>query len=323
MTSRAAISRRQPTGTDLLAVPTRLANLVERQSGVLTRTQLHECGMTTAAVRAALAARRWRAFGRNVIVVHNGQITETQRQWIAVLLPQKLAALAGPTAAAEGGLLGFESEQIHVVVPHDTHVRVPSWIKLHESRRFGPADALLTAGLPRTRPPRSLIDTATWSRRPRRACAVLCAGVQQRLVTPEALDTELSRAGAVRHVAIMRAILGDIAGGGHTLAEIDLGPLARRAGLPLPRRQALRREPNGKIRYVDAEFDLPDGTLLAVEIDGAMHLQPFSWWDDMDRQNEIVIGRQPVLRFPSLTVRLNEERVVDQLRRMRLAYTRP
>src|SRR5690348_17548472 len=46
LTSRAAISRRQPTGTDLLAVPTRLANLVERQSGVLTRTQLHECGMT-------------------------------------------------------------------------------------------------------------------------------------------------------------------------------------------------------------------------------------------------------------------------------------
>lgn len=258
-----------------------------------------------------------------MIVVHNGQLTEPQRRWVAVLLPEKLVALAGPTAAAAAGLQGFEAERVHVVVPHDTHVRVPSWIKLHESRRFGPRDALMSAGIPRTRPSRALVDTATWSRRPRRACAVLCAGVQQRLVTPEALETELRRAGAVRHVAIMRAILGDIAGGGHTLAEIDLGPLAYRAGLPPPRRQVLRREPNGKIRYIDVEFDLPDGTVLAVEIDGAMHLRPLSWWDDMDRQNEIVIGRRPLLRYASVTVRLDKERVVDQLRRMRLAYTRP
>lgn len=117
-----------------------------------------------------------------------------------------------------------------------------------------------------------------------------------------------------------RDIVGDISGGGHTLAEIDLGPLARQAGLPAPRRQALRRERSGRVRYVDAEFELPDGTVLAVEIDGAVHLKPASWWEDLDRQNELVIGGVPVLRFASLTLRLEPARVISQLARMRAAH---
>jgi very-short-patch-repair endonuclease len=67
-------------------------------------------------------------------------------------------------------------------------------------------------------------------------------------------------------------------------------------------------------------FDLPDGSVVVVEVDGFVHLKPISWWDDMSRQNEIVIGGRPVLRFPSVTVRLDPDQVVGQLRRMRLAH---
>jgi very-short-patch-repair endonuclease len=74
------------------------------------------------------------------------------------------------------------------------------------------------------------------------------------------------------------------------------------------------------VRYLDAEFELPDGTVLAVEVDGAVHLKPLAWWEDMDRQNEVVIGGSPVLRFPSVTVRLSPNRVVDQLNRIRIAH---
>jgi hypothetical protein len=237
------------------------------------------------------------------------------------LLPGKPAALAGLSAAAESGLRGFEPDDVHVVVAHKTDVRLPRWVKVHESRRFSESDIDHISLPPRTRSTRSIVDAATWSRYPRRACVILCAAVQQRLVTADQLAAELALAGRIRHVQIMRDILGDIGGGGHTLAEIDLGKLAARAGLGPPRRQVTRREPGGGVRYLDAEFLLPDGNVLAVEVDGRGHMAVETWVDDSDRQNEVVIGRRIVLRFPSLTVRINGARVVDQLRRIRLAHT--
>jgi hypothetical protein len=305
----------------LLAIPAELRPAFDRQRGVLTRRQLAGFGIGEPEVRHGVEARRWRIFGRTVVVLQNSPLTPEQRIWVAVLLPDKPTALAGLTAAAAAGLRGFEPDEVHIVVAHGSDVGLPRWVKLHESRRFSESDIDWTAAPARTHVARSAIDGATWSRYPRRACAILCAAVQQRLVTAHQLRTELDVAGSVRHVQIMRDVLGDIAGGGHTLAEIDLGPLAARAGLPPPRRQAVRKERGGRVRYLDAEFDLPDGTSLAVEIDGAVHLRPESWWDDTDRQNEVVIGGSPMLRFPSLTLRLEPTRVVDQLLRMRLAHT--
>ncbi len=273
-------------------------------------------------IETAARARRWRTWGRNVVVLQNAPLTAAQREWVAVLLPGKPAALAGLSAAAAAGLRGFEPDRVHVLVRHAAEARMPGWVKLHESRRFTGSDINSAAAPARTRIARSLIDGATWSRYPRRACAILCAGVQQRLVTADELTTELRAAGPIRHVAIMRQVLGDISGGAHTLAEIDLGKLASRAGLPPPTRQGMRKDPSGQLRYLDAEFDLPDGAVLAVEVDGRGHLEVEQWVDDADRDNEVVIGGRNVLRYPSITVRLNGARVIDQLRRIRLAHTR-
>jgi hypothetical protein len=316
---RAEQQRRTPTGADLATVSAALAHLADRQSGVVTRDQLLEHGLPVQQIVSAIRAGRWRALGRRVVVLHNAALSHEQRQWAAVLFPAKPTALAGLSGATAGGLRGFEPDHAHIVVAHDTRTNLPSWVKVHESRRFSPAD-IAEASPPRTRIARSLVDAAAWSRRPRRACAILCAGVQQRLVTADRLGEELATAGSVRHAAIMRAIIGDIGGGGHTLAEIEFGPLAKRAGLPAPRQQSRRREPDGRYRYLDVELDLPDGTVLVVEIDGLGHIDIENWTDDLDRQNEVVIDGRPVLRFPSMIVRLNGDRVVDQLRRMRLAH---
>jgi hypothetical protein len=316
---RAERQRRHPGAADLAAVQPALAELARRQCGVVTRDQLLAHGWTHAQIATAIRNGRWRALGRRVIILHNAPLTGDQRIWAAVLFPVKPAALAGLSASAAAGLRGFEPEHVHVVVAHDTRTNMPAWVKIHESRRFAPGDAV-AGSPPRTGTARSLIDAAAWSQWPRRACAILCAGVQQRLVTADQLGAELALAGSVRHAAIMRDILGDIGGGGHTLAEIDFGPLARRAGLGPPSRQRTRRDPDGKVRYLDVVLTLPDGVELVVEVDGRGHLQVETWTDDLDRQNEVVIDGKPVLRFPSVIVRLNGGRVVDQLRRMRLAH---
>lgn len=323
MVTRQTLAARMSGADDLLAVDGSCRALLESQCGVATRQQLLAYGITAARIAANIAALRWRAVGRHVVVLSNAPLTDAQRSWVAVLLLEKPCALAGASASSAAGLVGFEPERVHILVAHGTHVALPTWVKVHESRRFSVADVNPVALPPRTRTPRSLIDAAAWSSNPRRACAILCGGVQQRIVTTQALAIALPAAGRVRHARIMREILGDISGGGHTLAEIDFGALAERAGFAPPRRQVLRREPSGRVRYLDVELDLPDRTRVVVEIDGAAHQQVLQGSDDMTRQNEIVIHGVPVLRYSSLTVRLDGARVVEQLARMRARHLGP
>jgi hypothetical protein len=93
------------------------------------------------------------------------------------------------------------------------------------------------------------------------------------------------RAGTLPHRASYLAVAGDIEGGARSLTEIDFRLLARLAGLPTPRGQAVRLDRLGRRRYLDADF----GT-FAVEVDG------------------------PTLRFPLVGIYLQRDRVVDQLR---------
>lgn len=51
-----------------------------------------------------------------------------------------------------------------------------------------------------------------------------------------------------------------------------------------------------------------------MEIDGAIHLRPLSYWDDMEWHNDLVIitGR-PILRFATVAIRLLPATVESQL----------
>ena len=153
-------------------------------------------------------------------------------------------------------------------------------------------------------------------RNPRPACGILAAGVQQRLTTPEQLAAAVVGQDWLRHHAILRLAVDDIAQGAQALSEIDLGRLCRRFGLPDPIRQEVRVERTGRRRYLDAVWRRRDGKRVVVEVDGALHLVPRRWWDDQLRQNELVIAGSLVLRFPSVIVRLEPALVADQLRRI-------
>jgi hypothetical protein len=107
----------------------------------------------------------------------------------------------------------------------------------------------------------------------------------------------------------------DIGQGAHALSEIDFARLCRRHGLPEPCRQAVRRDSNGRRRYLDAKWRRSDGRDVVAEVDGALHLIARRWWDDQLRQNELVLVGDLVLRFPSVVVRCEPLLVIDQLRR--------
>jgi hypothetical protein len=151
--------------------------------------------------------------------------------------------------------------------------------------------------------------------KPRSACGLLAAVVQQGLARAEELRAAVDAVPNARHRRAMRAALDDIAQGSQSLSEIDFVRLCRRHGLPLPTRQAVRVDATGRRRYLDVEWRLPDGRVVAVEVDGALHLNARQWVDDQLRQNEVVLGGTVVLRFPSVVVREEPWLVVAQLRR--------
>jgi hypothetical protein len=144
---------------------------------------------------------------------------------------------------------------------------------------------------------------------------VLAAGVQQRLTTAPRLLEELSLAGAVRHRRLMAAALVDIAGGAQAVSEMDFSRFCARHGLPVPTRQTVRRDHDGRRRYLDATLTSPTGKVIHVEIDGALHLVVGTYWDDMSRANDLAIARELVLRLPSFVIHADDPAAVAQLRR--------
>jgi hypothetical protein len=285
-----------------------LTDIAAAQDDVISRRQLAALGYDRDAVRAQIAARRWQVAGNRVIVLHNGPLTVAQHRWAAVL-SQHNSALAGLTAAAEHGLTGFDHEAVHLLVPFGTRITANDGVRIHVSRRFSANDIHPARRIPSVRIERALVDAASWTPWPRKACAVLAAGVQQRLTTAERLRPELLLASRAKHHGLLSQVVGDIEGGADSFAEIDLGWLARRAGVPPPRRQVFRYDAAGRRRWLDADFDG-----FSVEVDGAVHLKPLRYWDDMERQNDlIIVTGKPMLRFATVAIRLLPLIVIGQL----------
>ena len=109
---------------------------------------------------------------------------------------------------------------------------------------------------------------------------------------------------------LIRVTLNDIAGGAEALSEIDFGRLVRRFGLPNPDRQVVRRDGRGRRRWLDVYFDKWG---VVVEIDGFWHMEAETWWADMERDNELTIAGERVLRYPTFVVREQPETVARQI----------
>ncbi|CAA9315681.1 MAG: hypothetical protein AVDCRST_MAG61-2490 [uncultured Friedmanniella sp.] len=68
------------------------------------------------------------------------------------------------------------------------------------------------------------------------------------------------------------------------------------------------------MRYLDAEWVLPDGSHLVLEIDGAHHLDVGQWESDLRRERAVVLSGRRVLRASSTEVRLEPQRIARDLR---------
>jgi len=291
-----------------------LAELAQQQAGVLHREQLAALGVDHRVVTRHVRASRWTTWGRRVVALQNVPLTGGQLWWAAVLHAGPGSALASLTALESGGLTGFEDRvATHIVVPRGIKVPTRPGLVVHESRRLSREDLHPGRTLPQLRPPRACIDAASWTRNPRRAIAVLAATVQQRLCRADQLQAALATAGPIRHARLMRTHLHDIVGGAEALSEIDLVGLCRTFGLEPPAQQEVRRGSDGRRRYLDCLWELPDGSTLVLEVDGAHHLSVGQWSRDMRRERSLVLRVGKVLRCSAYEARCEQAALAADL----------
>ncbi|BBH67200.1 hypothetical protein ACTI_38850 [Actinoplanes sp. OR16] len=156
-----------------------------------------------------------------------------------------------------------------------------------------------------------MIDAAQWAFSDTEAISLVASVFQQRLVTVEQAAAILRDGRWRRRRKVIEGAVVDAAGGSESAYEIEFLRLCRRAGLPEPSRQAVRRDRDGRHRYRDVFFER---WRVQVEIDGSQHMEVRGWYADMRAGNEIAISGVRLLRFPGWAVRYRPEEVVADVR---------
>ncbi len=281
-----------------------------QQDDVILVRQLIAAGMSYDQVRWRVRTGRWQSPLRGVIVLHSGPPTPRQRQWATLLWAGEEAALSAATAAELGGLRGYADSRVHVCVPSHQRQRTTPGIVVHRSSTLNPTELVPDRMPRRVRIDRALVELAVGKLRSDDACAILAAGVQQRLVTTEALVLRLTADRHLRHRRELLEALADISGGSQSIAELLAMRLIRSEGIPEPRRQA-SIVVDGRPRLVDLYWDDYDA---GAEILGGFHMEVRNWWRDLRRDAEIRSTGTSLIYLPAFALRSEPATVMGLLR---------
>ncbi len=289
--------------------------LMFHQHHVVSRQQAMRF-LSPSAIRHRLHTRRWLQIHRGVYVTTTGALTTSQLRWIAVLAAapepeSETAFIAGRSALAAHGLRGLRDRRIDLLVPGSRKVtHPPQWAVVHRTRQLPRVDRFWAGALPVTSTARSVVDAAQWATTDNESRLIVAMAFQQGKVSRAAIESLLART-EVRRRSLITLTAADAAGGAHSLAELDYLSASRQAGLPEPKLQHVRRDASGRRRYLDVIYEEFG---VHVEIDGAHHLDVRRAWADMERQNQLWIKGDRLLRFPAWLVRERPGDVIDQVR---------
>jgi hypothetical protein len=229
---------------------TAFRELARRQADVASLRQLHQLKVTWQHVGARVRAGSWQEIGPSVIVLHGGPLSDRQKLWAAVLHAGRGAALGGLTAATADGLEGFAPNAFQVSTPHGSnrgdleHEQLR--VRVHESRRLADADVHPSRKPRRTRFPRSIVDAASLASSDGRCRAIIAASVQQRLARPADLLVVAGRRKTLPRRALIIETIRDVEGGSQSLPELEYLQGLRQTGLPVPSRQRIVQDSNGR-----------------------------------------------------------------------------
>lgn len=299
-------------------LPTELIALAQAQGGMLARRQLRRLGVNRDQVAANVRAQRWAERSSVVVSTFTGELTREQRAWLGVLHAGPPAIVGGYSSLERQGLKNWHRDDITILVDDEEHLEPLEGIDWFRTRR--PLDVWHAKNhtLPMARVEPAALLQAAYEPHWRTAQGILAAVVQQKMTTPAALREQLERMKPLRRAPQFRVLLTEFEGGAQSLAEIDVTRMCVDYGLPLPTRQKRRKDRSGKWRYTDCEWELPDGRVLVMEVDGAFHMDVEHWEDDIQRQRGLTTPGRVVVRCTSREVRDEPFQLAADLRALGL-----
>jgi very-short-patch-repair endonuclease len=263
------------------ALPAHCRELLELQSGVISRRQARSLGVPEDLIDGRLRVGAWRQLQWGVYATFTGEPARAALLWAAVLRAGPDAALSHQSAAELDHLTSQPSPRIHVTVPRERRVRGATGVVIHRSDRVGAArhPVLLP---PRTRIEETVVDLTQTARTFDDAFHWLCQACGGRFTTPERLSSTLSERSRVRYRDSLSAALTDIADGVRSNLELRyVRRVERPHRLPVAQRQA-QIAIGGSHRYPD---NLYQEFGLAVELDGRAAHPAQHRWRDIHRDN--------------------------------------
>lgn len=294
-------------------LPENIVDLANRQAGLVARRQLNGLGVTWSQTRAHLAAERWSEVTSVVLATSTGELTQEQKAWAAVLHVGGDTLIGGYTGLERHGLKKWHRDEVTVLIDDEAHYEPIDGVTYFRTRR--PLRAWRSPGaMPLARREPAALLCAAYEPNWRTAQGLLAAVVQQQLTTAAKLREQLDRMKPLRRAPRFRMLLAEIDGGAGSLAEIDVTRMCRDYGLPRPHRQRRRKDAAGRWRYTDCEWDLPDGSVLVLEVDGAFHMEVEHWEGDIQRQRRLTTPGRIIVRCTAREVRDEPFALAEDLR---------
>lgn len=295
----------------LQRTPAALWDLVERQHGVVSRSQLLAAGLTRDAIEHRLATGRLHRMWRGVYAVGRRSVGQRGRWMAAVLSSGPHALLSHRSAAALWGLTR-DSGQLEVVVPGDVWRRRRG-ILVHRRTGLSDDERRTVHGIPVTDPTATLVDLAACLRERPLERAINEAD-RLDLVDPESLRSAIDRAPRRPGLGRLRRLLA-----GKPLTDSGLErrflSLVEQAGLPLPETQAL-------LNGYRVDFYWPQLGLV-VEADGWRHHRtPGEQATDRRRDQAHAVAGLTAVRFAEAQIRYEPARVKATLKAVMRRLTR-
>ena len=291
--------------------------LAAAQGGLLTRAQLGGLGFDRWAVGHRIATDRWVERTPTVIGTTTGALTREQQMWLGTLHAGGDCLIGDLTAAEVGGLRNWHRDEVTVLVPRSTDVGDPiAGVRFVETRRPLREFRRRDLELPVCQIEPAILHFAAYQRSSRTAEGVVAAAVQQQVTTPDALLRWVERMRPLRWARLFRRALAEIAGGAHSVAELDVRRMCRSFCLATPHRQTKRRDASGRVRFTDCEWKLADGRTLVLEVDGGFHMQVEHWEDDLARQRALTAPDRVIVRCTARELREEPGDIARDLRNL-------